>query len=496
MFKDVKRMTKIPRIMIAGTHSGVGKTIVTLGIMSILCEKGYKVQGFKCGPDYIDVSHHSVVTGNMSRNLDTWMMEDEVCMELFYRSAAKAQISIIEGVMGLYDGSLSDSLSNVGKGSSAHMSSVLKTPIILVIDAKGTAQSAGAIALGFEKFSHDVEIRGVILNRIGSKRHFEAVKSSIECSTNLRVVGYLPKNKDFVIPERHLGLIPSVECENIREFYKEIGKQMETTISVDKIIEIADSACDFPQFNEKVFGFTQRNTINEVGGESNISRDCLQFRIPNSKLRVKMAVAMDEAFHFYYHDNLDLFKELGMELIFFSLLNDNKLPSGIAGIYIGGGFPELFASGLEANENMRHAVKAAAKDGIIIYAECGGLMYLSDKLVDCVGKPYIMVGVFPVGTEMQSKRHGLGYINVRAEVDTILCKKGDTFRAHEFHWSSLIGVENLKSSSFAYKISKSDSNSAKSDGLFNGNVLASYAHVHFASNPELAINLVKSMRSV
>ena len=202
---------------------------------------------------------------------------------------------------------------------------------------------------------------------------------------------------------------------------------------------------------------------------------------------------MDEAFHFYYQDNLELLSELGAELVYFSPVHDNRLPEKINGIYIGGGFPELFGKQLEANEAMRASVNLASNSGIVIYAECGGMMYLLNKLVDCDGMAYKMSNVFPVSSKMQKRKQGLGYVLVNAQEDNIICRKGDHFKAHEFHWSSIIEAENIEDLSFAYKVNKKHNRTNKSDGLLKKNILASYAHIHFGSNPALAMNLLRAM---
>ncbi|HHT9125841.1 MAG TPA: cobyrinate a,c-diamide synthase [Candidatus Brocadiia bacterium] len=233
-------MNKLLRLMIAGTHSGVGKTTVTLGLMSALTQRGYKVQGFKVGPDYIDPGHHTAVTGIPSRNLDTWIMGGDVCIKLFKRAAAKADISIIEGVMGLYDGHLIDGEA----GSSAHLAKILRTPVILIVDAKGMARSAGAVVLGYINFDPEVKIAGVILNNIGSKEHFEAIRSYVGARCNVPLLGYLPKDTKITIPERHLGLVTSHEvgagfpCPQIESYHK-IGDLLASTVNIDKILEIA-----------------------------------------------------------------------------------------------------------------------------------------------------------------------------------------------------------------------------------------------------------------
>ena len=472
----------INRVLIAGTHSGVGKTTVTLGIMSLLRKKGFTVQGFKSGPDYIDVSHHNIVTGNRSRNLDTWMIDENGCRELFYRSAIKADISVIEGVMGLFDGSLTDE----PKGSTAYLAKILRTPVILVIDVKGMAQSAGAVALGFVNYDEETCVKGIILNRVGSEKQFDAIKCSIERVAKVPVIGYLKRDNNIMIPERHLGLVPSVEGDGDDDLYERIGLQMASTLDIDKVVDIAADGGRFPEFESRLFSssdFIVRRRKKSKGDDGKGS----------GQRRIKIAVAMDKAFHFYYQDNLDILEAKGAELCFFSPLYDRRLLDDIDGIYIGGGFPELFGPELEANEEMRCCIKDAADRGLVIYAECGGMMYLLDKLVDCKGISYIMCGVFPASSVMENRRQGLGYINVDGCVDNILCRKGDKFSAHEFHWSKIIDFAENKDLLFAYSVSKGLNGKVKPDGLVKNNVLASYAHVHFASNPLLAVNLLESM---
>ncbi|MCP4266129.1 MAG: cobyrinate a,c-diamide synthase [Candidatus Brocadiaceae bacterium] len=456
-------MNTIPRIMIAGTNSGVGKTTVTLGIMSALVKRGIKVQGFKAGPDYIDPSHHTFVTGNASRNLDTWMMGESACRELFERSAANADISVIEGVMGLYDGSIDSS----GHGSSAHLAKILNTPVILVVNARGVAQSAGAIVMGFKEFDKEIKLAGVIINNVASQSHYDCIKKAIEDSCSITVLGYLKKDKDITIPERHLGLIPSEEQKINSTLYDKLGQMVLETIDTDRLQDIAGSAGIFPDYNKSIF----------------INR--------NSSLNVTLAVARDSAFCFYYQDDIDLFEAMGAKIKLFSPLNDKSLPDGIDGIFMGGGFPELFADRLMKNESMRDSIVEAHKQGTVIYGECGGMMYLLEKLIDCEGRSFKMSGVLSGTSRMENRRQGLGYVIVDTTCDNVICNKGDTFRAHEFHWSKLQDISD--STMFAYNTRKSNGKRTGVDGICENNVLASYTHIHFSSNPELARSILLTM---
>jgi cobyrinic acid a,c-diamide synthase len=445
---------KFPRILIAGTHSGVGKTTVTLGLMSALIEKGYKVQGFKVGPDYIDPSHHTAITERFSRNLDTWLMSKDVCLELFDHAMADADMAVIEGVMGLYDGCLDGS----EFGSTAHLAKILHTPVILVMDTKGMSRSAGAIVMGYMNFDKEVKISGVILNRVKSDRHYNSLKKSIEENCKVPVLGYLPFNEEVVLPERHLGLVPSAEQEFSKSVYQKVGNLLSTTVDMDKVINITQCSNSLPSFEKTVFTGIQER---------------FNFRI---------AVASDEAFNFYYQDNLDLLEAYGVELAFFSPVYDKFVPADIKAIYIGGGFPELYAGMLASNTTMKESIQKAYKRGVVIYGECGGMMYLLEHLIDHKKKAYEMCGIFKGTTRMEEKRQGLGYINVEAVHDTIFCKKGKKFRAHEFHWSSLYVPGGTP---YAYGVSKCDNKETQPDGIFDDHALGSYTHIHFATDTDL-----------
>lgn len=466
-------MNKLPRIMIAGTNSGVGKTTVTLGIMSALVQKGIEVQGFKAGPDYIDPSHHKFVTRNASRNLDTWMMGDSACREIFERSAVTADISVIEGVMGLYDGSVDSTghgmtASDLAQaGSSAHLSKVLKTPVILVISAKGIAQSAGAVVIGYREFDKDINLSGIIVNNVSSRSHYDCIKRSIEDTCSVPVLGYLNKDKEITISERHLGLVLSEENSCHSVLYEGLGKMALETIDIDGLLGVARSAVAFPDYYKSIF----------LDG--------------NGTVNVNLAIAKDNAFCFYYQDDIDLFESMGARIRYFSPLKDRQLPDDIDGIILGGGFPELNAEKLMENESMKKSILEAHKQGTVIYGECGGMMYLLERLIDCDGRSFKMCGILMGSARMENRRQGLGYIIAEATCDNVICKRGDTFRAHEFHWSKLLDVP--ENTIFSYKTRKSNGKESGYDGICKKNVLASYTHVHFSSNPELAKNLLLSM---
>lgn len=454
-----------PRVILAGIHSGVGKTTLSLGIMSALRKKGLKVQPFKTGPDYIDPSYHAQAAGKISRNLDGWLLSKDTILELFVKQAASADISIIEGVMGLYDG-----LADTEEGSTAQLSKILKCPVILILDARSLSRSAAAVCLGYREFDKRVGIKGVIVNNIGSNNHYRYIKSAIEKETGIPVIGYLPRSHDLKLPERHLGLVPASEKKLSAAFYRKLSNLISRHIDLDKIISISRMA------RPLLRGDRKEKTI---------------FSPKPVKNRVPIAVAFDEAFNFYYRDNLDILESFGARLVNFSPLRDDNLPNGVSGIYIGGGFPELFAAKLSANKKLKKQIRQKAEEGLPIYAECGGLMYLAQKLADFNKNELPMVGIFKGAVNMGKRLQSLGYVKIEAIKDNILSKKGAKIRGHVFHWSYFDNLPDK--TAFAYKIGKNKGRTFY-DGLIQGNVLASYAHLHFASDINLARNFINSCR--
>ncbi len=467
----------------AGTNSGVGKTTLTIGLILALKKRGLNVQPFKAGPDYIDPSYHTLISDRSCRNLDTWMLSEDAVLELFERQAKLSDISIVEGVMGLYDGILGRE-----EGSSAHLAKILKSPVILVVDARSMSRSAAAVVLGYKEFDRDVDLRGVILNNIGSLSHYRSVKYAIEKNVGLPVLGFLPKDKDLILSERHLGLIPTDEKTPLGSFSRKLSNLVEKNIDVDKIIGISRQAPKLiPLSNLYGLSFPRKRESRRLDSPVKPGND----RMPRltDTLQVTIAIARDKAFNFYYQDNLDILKRSGARLVEFSPLKDKSLPPGIDGMYIGGGYPEFFAAQLSANIRMRKAVLEYARQGLPIYAECGGLMYLVKNIIDFQGRAFPMAGVFDCSAVMANKRQALGYIEIEVRKDNILSWHGYKIRAHTFHWSYL--DKTPKDAAFAYKVIK-NKDKVYSDGLIYKNVLAGYAHLHFASNIHLARNFIKS----
>ena len=443
-----------------GTRSGVGKTIISCGIISALKSRNLQVQPFKCGPDYIDPTYLSSAAGLPCRNLDSFLLSEPNLMEIFIRATVKADIALVEGVMGLYDG-----LNGLtATGSTAEVAKWIQAPVVLVVDVEKISGSAAAISMGYRALDPELNLAGVILNGVGSPSHLRSATEAVEKRANLPVLGYLPKKAELVLPERHLGLIPVYEKEEKSEWLEEIVKQVESTIDVAAILNLATKANPLPEVEATLF---------------------LQ---KESSKRVPMAIAQDEAFGFYYPDNLDLLTHFGAELRPVSPLHDGELPAGIQGIYIGGGFPELHAGELSANSRFRQSLGEAARAGIPVYAECGGLMYISQGMVNFEGDEHVMVGLIPGWARMQRGRMRMGYVVAQTLRDSILAPRGQVLRGHLFHWSAMPEPHD----NAAYRILEPRE---QLEGFIRGpksNILGSYLHLHFGSDPELARHFVDS----
>jgi cobyrinic acid a,c-diamide synthase len=457
---------KIPRILIAGTNSGCGKTTIAAGVMSVLTRRGLKVQPYKVGPDYIDPMFHRFVTGRYSRNLDAWLLDPETLKGLFLNNAAGADIAVIEGVMGFYDG-----LGGIScEASTAHVAGIIRSPVVLVANAAGISLSMAALIKGYREFIPDNGIQAVIINHIHHESHYLLLKKVIEEHNPVKVIGYLPSMKELSLPSRHLGLVSLEEQEDLPEKMDFLVTTMENTIDFSNLLTIARQA-------------------------PTLQAD---FRIPVKKgPPVKVGIARDKAFHFYYQDNLDLLEQLGAELIAFSPLHDPSLPADISGLYLGGGYPEVFARELQNNFPMRRAIKARIDDGIPAYAECGGLMYLSDAIIDSGGVLHEMCGVFPATCRMTAALQRFGYVSLTMTADNLFGEKGDMIRAHEFHYSTMQFKSQSMAGDYCYQVSKKKARGPESvwpGGLRYKNTLAGYPHLHFWANPRLAGKFIQKCR--
>ncbi len=434
---------KLPRVVIAGTHSGVGKTTLAVALMAALSKRGYCVQGFKVGPDYIDPGYHRLATGRFSRNLDCWLMGEDGVYQSFCAAASRVEISVIEGVMGLFDGARTG-----GTGSTAHVARLLKAPVILLVDVRSMGQSAAAVVCGFQNYWPDLQVAGVIINKVGSDKHRDMVRKAIERYCGVPVLGAVYRNGDLFTPERHLGLLPVAENNQAREKVAALGRHAEKAVDLEQVIKIAESAppLALPALPQ-----------------------------PQSR-RVTVAVARDEAFNFYYQDSLDVLTACGARLVFFSPLHDRALPVDVHGVIIGGGFPEMYLQQLSANRKMIAALHEAGEAGMPIYAECGGFMYLSRQVTDLKGNSYPMAGLVPGFSVMTKKLAGMGYVTAVARYDNLLCSRGERLNGHEFHYSHYLPAAGETNTAFSFYGGRGAD--GRPDGYAKDNLLASYLHLH------------------
>lgn len=392
------------RIMIAAPKSGSGKTMITCGLLQALLDREEKVLAYKCGPDYIDSMFHRRVLGIPGRNLDTFFTGEEKTRELFLESSTEGSFCVMEGVMGLFDG-----LGGIREeGSSYHLAKVTRTPILLVVDAKGMGRSVLALLAGFLTYDEEKLIKGVLFNRM-AKGYYEILKPLVEEELHLPVVGYLPEQRELTLESRHLGLLMPGEVENLQDKMKRLAEVLTQTVDMGKILQIGRAACDL-----------RGDTKTEWTGREEIAPT------------IKIAVARDEAFCFYYEENLRLLEKLGAELVYFSPLWEKELPKDVNGLLLGGGYPELYAEALSANESMRESIKKAVKGGMPTLAECGGFLYLHETL-ESKEEVFPMAGVLPGKGFNTGKLVRFGYIEIEEKQSSFL-PLGEKIRGHEFHY--------------------------------------------------------------
>lgn len=446
------------RLVIAGVASGTGKTTITTALCAAFTRRGLKVQPFKAGPDYIDPTYHTQAAGRACRNLDSFLLDRETLRSLFARAAARADVSIVEGVMGLFDGR--DGTTETG--STAEVAKVIDAPVVVVLDVSAQARTAAAVALGCVRYDPDLRIRGFVLDRVGSATHARWASEAVEAATGLPVFGAVPTDPALALPERHLGLVPTSERALTPSYIDHLAGVAERHIALDRLREIA------------------------AAGAALVTPTPARAAPPTARI----AIARDEAFGFYYEDGLEILELAGAELAPFSPLADAALPKGTGGLYIGGGFPELFARELAANRSMRGAIREAVEGGAAVFAECGGLMYLGKSLVDRGGTYHEMVGLIPVETAMRRDRPVLGYRTLTARRDGPLLARGETVRAHEFHYSELTG--SAPEDRAAFDVAE---RAGEVHGYATDRVLASYMHIHFGSKPSMARRFVAAARA-
>ncbi len=458
---------RIPRLIIAAPMSGSGKTTITAGLIAAFAARGLHVAPFKCGPDYIDPSYHALAAGRPCANLDAWMLPPDAMPGVLARRAHGADLALIEGVMGLFDGYAGDD----DAGSTAHVARLTDTPVLLVLDVRAMARTAAALVAGLRDFDRRVRVGGVILNQVGSPRHAAIVKQAIEDATGLPVLGSLLRDQAITLPERHLGLIPTAEPGRWQVWLVDVAEHIAATVDLDRVLALARSASPLPNAT------TLPGLTLAALGPSPV-----------------IAVAADEAFSFRYEENLDLLRAAGATIARFSPLCDATLPRGTQAVYLCGGFPELYAERLSANQSMLATLRAAAAAGLPIYAECGGLMYLTEAVVDAAGTAFPMVGALP-GRSVMTPRLTLGYRTVQALDESWLWRAGEMVRGHEFHYSTCAGIPETMPRLYAIQPDTLCSE-PRVEGVHAGNVLASYVHLHFLAMPELATRFVAAARAV
>ncbi|MHB8577926.1 MAG: cobyrinate a,c-diamide synthase, partial [Dehalococcoidia bacterium] len=432
------------------------------GLMGAFTRRGLRVQPFKVGPDYIDPSYHTAVTGRPSRTLDGWLVGLEHTAELFARAAAGMDLCIIEGVMGLFDGRTGGR----GAGSTAEIAALLGAPVLLVVDANAIARSAAAIVHGYRTFDPAIRVEGVVLNRIAGEGHYAAVAPPIEQEAGVPVLGSLGRHAELTLPERYLGLVPVTEGPHAGEYFDAATTLVGRGLDLDRIFALASTA----------------------RGPA-ISRDAGLFPTESQPIRARIAIARDRAFSFYYADSLDLLEAFGAELLPFSPLEDATLPDGARGVYIGGGFPELFAAELSANQPMHAGLRSAVQRGVPLYAECGGYMFAGRSLTDAEGLVHPMTGILPLESSMSRSRLTLGYHELRTLRDGPIASGGTRLRGHEFHWSV---AEPLPPEQAAYSVGIDRTNEERTEGSVAGSAWGSYIHLHFGSDRGLAPRFVET----
>ncbi|MEZ0344708.1 MAG: cobyrinate a,c-diamide synthase [Caldimicrobium sp.] len=447
----------IPRLTISSHRGGAGKTIFTLGLINLLNEKGIKIAPFKKGPDYIDAGWLSKIAEKPCRNLDLFLFDKKEVLFSFYLGSQNADIAILEGNRGLYDG-----VDEEGSCSTAELAKLLKSPVILVLDCTKATRSMAALVKGFMEFDKEIEIKGVILNNIARPRHEKIIRNSIERYTDAKVLGVIPRLKNMV-KERHLGLVTHFEKDS--SFLKDLRGKLSENVDLENIIELAKkvSPLEIPEFS----------LVKGV-----------------KTYKVKIGVFLDQAFQFYYPENFEFLQSYGAELFFINSFEERRLPSDISGLYLGGGFPEIFAQALAENKELKKDVKEAIESGMPVYAECGGLMYLG-KEIEWQGKNFPMTGVLPIKFKVDTKPHGHGYVIARVESENPYFKINDTILGHEFHYSYPYKMELKKGMKFVFKLEKGTGLDGIRDGILYKNLFASYTHIHIFSVKYWAENFLE-----
>lgn len=459
---DREKMQKIPRIVVGAVQGRSGKTTFTLGLLKALKTKGYQVQPFKKGPDYIDPSWMTFASGVPCRNLDAFMMRPEQIMHTFVKHSQGMDISVVEGAMGLFDG-----LDVEGSNSTAQLAYLIQSPVILVVNCQRITRSVAAIINGVVGFDPRITIGGVILNNVARPRHQNIMLESIKKYCQVPVLGMLPKSKDIEIPDRHLGLIPAGEQDMLLERVENLGRLVLDNVDLDALLKVAHKAPELAEVVDKPVEISAAD-------------------------KVRIGVIRDRAFSFYYPENLEALEEAGAELVYIDSIKDQILPE-IDGLYIGGGFPEVMAAEISANIGLRQAVQEKIEQNLPVYAECGGLMYLSKSII-IEEERYPMVGVLPCSVRMEKKPQGHGYAIQRCLADNPFFEEGTILHGHEFHNSRIIDLDEGQAV-FGFETQRGKGIIEGRDGLVYKNTFAAYNHLHAAADENWAASVVRKART-
>lgn len=454
---------KQPRLLIAGTGSGCGKTTITCALLKALCQKKYSIAAFKCGPDYIDPMLHSHITGQKARNLDPFFAGEEEQREILVHGTGECDLAVVEGVMGYYDG-----IGVQEEGSTWSVSMAASIPTILIISVKGMSATLTAILQGILSYRKN-PIQGIILNQCTAS-FYSMIKPVLEKTLSVKLLGYFPKNAEIIFPERHLGLMTAQEISDLDTILEKLGKIALETLDLDEIVRLAQGA--------EALSLPQKSNI--YHGQQEIkARD---------RMRPKIAVARDEAFCFYYEENLEVLRELGAELVFVSPMWDQALPEEISGIYFGGGYPEVYAKELSENISFLESVRRAFSRKVPMIAECGGFLYLCKAITDSDGRQWKMTGLISVETVMKNKLNPhFGYVTMKAQESCLIAEKDDRIRAHEFHYSE------VEQDGACFLMEKSTGRSWT--GVYGGeHFYAGYPHLFFRTNRRTAEKFIKKVK--
>lgn len=460
----------LPRLIIGAPQGRSGKTTFTLGLLRALSRQGIIVQPFKKGPDFIDPSWHTAAAGRASRNLDSFFMEPEQICDSLLKYSRDCDISIIEGAMGLFDG-----LDLAGSSSTAEIAKITKSPVLLLVDATRMTRSAAAIVLGFANFDPEVQICGVVLNKISRPRQAKLMTEAIEHFCQLPVLGAIPKDAMLQIPERHLGLVTQGEMFTQTEILDYVADVLSEHVDLNRVLTLAAKAPDFTQPHEEII--------------RKMSPELIRIAQANE---LRIGIIRDQVFSFYYPENLESLINQGAQLIPVDSLSDQHLPDNLDGLYIGGGFPEVFAESLEKNETLRLEIYNASVNGLPIYAECGGLMYLGRNIM-ADGRAYKMVGALPFDTVLESKPQGHGYTLMKVKEGNPWFTEGEIIRGHEFHNSRIINLD--PGVRFGFEVERGQGINGQNDGIIFNSILAAYNHVHALACPTWAPQFMRVARN-